>query len=713
MKYDSINDVLSALETVQGNEQDERNKARECTTFLYEKDGQWEKKIYQNWGAMGRPRYTYDRITPIVDSIVGELEQNEFAADVTPGDSQSSKDNAKIIDGMLRSIQNWSDASFIYKKIARKLAVNGFDCCRVVSDYRKPDSFDQDIIIKYISNSIDRVWFDPSSEKQDRSDAEYCYVLQSLTPDQYDDRWPKGSGIGVSSSRNYDTKQNKRETISVGEFLYKKRTKKTIVQMNNGAVYNKEEVEPVIDELKEQGITIAKEREVDDVKVYSRIFDGQDWLEDEKPTPFSKLPIVPFYHCFEVIEDKLTWRRIIERLMDAQRILNYAVSKKIEEGALAPRKKIVMTHEHAKGKITQGQIAKLNTSPDPVLFINNDKDAGWTPYELGGAQMNPGLQETAAEAAGQIEAGLGMYAANLAKNPGVQSGVAIELQQNKGDTGNSSFYVDMAKGITYLCEVIVDALPSVYDTRREVLLLNPDGSSEMTALNDVIRDEETQQLVTVNDLNGQYGVICSMGAMFRNRAEKANSALLEVGKVAPEAFNDNLDTFLRNFDAPGMDAAADRIRRQLFEMGKIPQDQMTEEEKAELAKMQAQPPQPDAMMLAAQAEIMKAQADLQGQQNKQAELQIRAGELQLKGGKLQVDSAKAASDMQNQQADTAHTLADTQKKAIESEGVALDNALKQQELAEREMETRMPTLSTQELMQIVNYAYQQINCGCC
>jgi len=673
IEFNNHQSVIKELETVQGNEKDERDKARDCQLFVTKKDGQWEERIWSKWGQLRRPRYTYDKTTPIIDAIVGEMEQNEFAAVVNPASGAATKENAELLDGMVRSIQNWSDASSIYKKIARKLTYTGFDCCRVVHDYKNEDTFDQDLIIKYIPNSIDRVWFDPAAEEPDRSDANWVIVLQALTEDQYWEKFPNGSGRSVSENRQYDAYYEKRETIIVGEILYKKKEKRTLVLMSNGKVYDKEDSQQAIDELASIGVTVVRERQRDDIVVHSRKFDGDDWLTEEQETAFSLLPICPFYHGFDIVEDKITWRRIVEKAINPQRILNYSISRQIEEGALAPREKIMATEKQMEGHAKQW--AALNTSADPVLTYNVDKDAP-QPYKIAGPSINPALAQSALDAEKNIEAVMGMYAANLAQNPSNQSGVAIELQQAKGDTGNVSFYVDIARGITYICEVLLDAAPKVYDRAREVMIFNQDGSTEMKTLHEVVRDKQTGEMIELNDLAGSYTVNCSMGPMFRNRAEKANTALLELGGVMPEVLQGSADIFVNNIPAPGMDAVAERVRKQLFESGVIPPDQWTEEEAEIMQARQAEPPQPDPAMLLAQAEMMKAQADMLAEQNKQAELQVKAITAQDKIRQTSIKEAEALADINNTNADTGKKIAETEKINGDTATQMLDNIQK-------------------------------------
>ncbi len=125
-----------------------------------------------------------------------------------------------------------------------------------------------------------------------------------------------------------------------------------------------------------------------------------------------------------------------------------------------------------------------------------------------------------------------------------------------------------------------------------------------------------------------------------------------------------------------MDAVAERVRDQLFKAGQIPEDQLTEDELQQVQAAASQPQQPDAMMVAAQAEMAKAQADMLGEQNKQQENQLKAMELQLKAEKQQAEIAEKAATIANKDMATAklysdilNTDADTLNKIREAMGV--------------------------------------------
>ncbi|MCK4815794.1 hypothetical protein KA005_08490, partial [bacterium] len=80
--FEDIQAVNQLLSEAQEAEHDNREKVREVTHFLQKDDGQWEPSIIQ--AMIGRPRYTFDKCNPVVDSIAGEMEQAEFGIKVRP-----------------------------------------------------------------------------------------------------------------------------------------------------------------------------------------------------------------------------------------------------------------------------------------------------------------------------------------------------------------------------------------------------------------------------------------------------------------------------------------------------------------------------------------------------------------------------------------------------------------------------------------------------
>jgi len=370
--------------------------------------------------------------------------------------------------------------------------------------------------------------------------------------------------------------------------------------------------------------------------------DAADWLSEPKKTVFDYIPLVPTYGNYKIADNKSIYYGVVEKRLDPQRVYNYAMSRTIEEGALAPRAKTWMTAEQAKGH--NATLATLNTNSDPVQLYNADPETTANPpQQQGGAQINPGLSTITQQVGPLITEGAGLFAANLGDNPLAQSGVAIEKLQDKGDVGTIDYFESQEIAICHTMRIIIKAIPKVYvGDNRQVRLLKEDGSFDMVNLNESIFDKETQKDIVLNDLSiGNYDVTCSSGPSFQNRQSETVSSMVEIGQVDPSILEMGSDILLNNVTAPGMSLIAERKRQQLFQMGIIPETQWTDEEKEIVEQMQLQaqmqPPEPDPMSTLAEAELIKAKNE---ERETDIGVQEKGANIQLKGRKQMLDEAK-------------------------------------------------------------------------
>lgn len=651
--YTELKDVLDMLSDAQEAEHDNREKVREITHFLDKDDGQWEPEIVSKMN--NRPRYTFDQCNPVVDSIAGEMEQSDFAIKIRPAGGEATQNLAKLYDGMIRNIQSMSNAVHIFNASGRQMVSTGFDAWRIATDWADTDSFEQDLFIRKIANAVDRVWFDPNAEMQDMSDANWCFVLQAISKPNYKEKWPDGDCKSISDSKTQQVYSHKANKITIGEFIYKKPVNKEFVLMSNNAVYEvNDDYEKIKDELVAKGVTEQKRRKRKSFKVMIRKFDGSDWLEEEKETVFDYIPVIPTYGNFKISEDKVIYRGAINKLMDAQRVYNYAQSRAIEEGALAPRAKYWMTRKQAAKD--QATLRTMNTNANPVQTYTHVEGEP-PPFWQGGAQINQGLQQTAADMSQNITASSGIFSANQGDAPD-QSGYAIELQQNKGDTSTIKYFKSQEIAICHTARILVNAIPKIYDTKRTVRILGEDGASKMEEINSSILDQETQEMVTVNDLRrGKYDVVCDVGPAFKNRQQETARAFLDIAALDPTIIQQGKDVWLSNLSVPGMDALAERARKIMFESGQIPDSQMTEEEKEKAQQMiadaEANPPEHSPMDIALIEQTQANTADVQSRvQERQDKTMLEAEKLRQKEREMEAQERKELIDMLKTQAET-------------------------------------------------------------
>jgi len=720
-KYEEHQSVVNLLSSCQQTESDNRDNAREAHLFVDKKDGQWEPQWWTS--NVDKPRYTFDQVSPIVSQISSEIEQADFDIRVSPSGGDATKDIAMTYDGIIRNVENLSSAKQIYAQACRGMVTSGFDAWRVSQKYADDNSFDQDLMLEKIANPIDRVWFDSSAELQDKSDSRYAFVLHPMAPDEYENRWPEGSGESVSQDRDGDAYFDKAEAVVVGEFLYLESEDKELVMMSNGQVHEvDDDFESVVDDLKKIGVTEIKRRTRKGHIVCSRYFDGKDWLEEAKKTVFNRIPVVPVYGNFKIFENKTIYYGVVQKLLDPQRVLNYALSREIEEGALAPRAKYWMTPGQAAGH--EKTLQTLNTNADPVQFYNQDPEAPGIPQQQGGAQINGGLRTIAQAMQGMMNASSGMFAANMGDNPNAQSGVAIRQLQNKGDNATYNYTRAMEIAIGATGRLLKDAIPKVYDTQRVVRVLREDDTYNMTDINNQIIDEQTGKIVTLNDLSqGIYDVICKAGASFKNRQQETVEAITKLAQVDPTLMQMAGDLLLQNISTPAATQISERKREQMLSAGIIPESQLTDEERQEREQAQAQmqgqqPPDPAMVMaqaeqLKAQAEMLKAQIDQEKLNNERIKLQLEAQKLQMlmadNQSDAQIDGFRAETDRMNTQVKAEQAGATIDMSNIKSFGEELNNQQKitqmqeQQRIKEEEqMREMLRSLSPQELEAIAN-----------
>jgi len=643
-------DIVIKIREAQGTQRDMRSNVREAHNFVDKKDGQWEPDIITK--MRGKPRYTDDRTNPIINQIAGEMENAEFSIKVRPAGGDATLALANMRDGLIRNIRNLSDADSIFAQAGRKMIKGGFSAWLVTNDYYDSESFDQDLMVESIHDAHARVWLDPGDLSNDGSEARWGVVLHYISKDHAAEDFPGKSLVSIGNDSWNNAYYYKPDAVTIGHYYWLKKEKSTVLLMSDGKVLRADQgTESVLDELAAAGITVEDSREVTRDVCCFRMLDANGWISEEQKTVFDSIPIIPCYGNFEVAEGKIIYRGAVEKLMDMQRVHNYAVSRNVEEVALAPRKKIFMTKGQARGH--EESIRTMNTNMEPVQFYNA-QGAVPPPYEGGASSPNAAVQLLIQSSDESISRSAGMFAANMGANTNLQSGVAIEKQIDRGNNGTSVYFEAMETAIRRTGIVLNKAIPYVYDATRQVRLLKEDGTIEMIMMNNVVTDEQSGQDVTLNDLTqGKYDVVCDIGPAYKNRQQESSEMFLRAMERDPSLIQVAGDIWLKNINAPGFDKIAERMRSIALNNGVIPIEQMTEDERAAAQEAANKPQEPSVEEMAMKIEQMKAETALMAQQNQATSHQIAMKEMEVKymgqQEKLQSDLAVDGAKIQQTQ----------------------------------------------------------------
>lgn len=667
--FDKHDDVMEARRIAQEIEIDRREKMRECLRFVTDPEGQWEESIIKKFDEYKRPKYTFDLTSTIVNKYYGEMTQNDFNICVTPMGSGASKETAKLIAGLIKNTESISRATNVYSMSARMQMITGFDCMEIEQDWASPDSFDQDLFIRHISDSLNRVWFLGNYQERTCEDADGVIVEHLVSTDEYKNRFDideKNPPQSLGDNQFRDYKFYKRTGIRIAKLIFKSKIIETIYKTADGIILDEKG-------FSSSGLDIknVKSRQRESYKICVRWFDQNRWLNESQDTVFNYLSVVPVLPNFLIVDDKPLSKGVVEPLMDWQRVRNYTGSAFVEETALAPKDIIMMTRAQLAGN--EKDVGRLNVAGRPILTYSVDPDAATPPYKPGAYQANQALASIFTMTEQGIQSSAGMFAAGLGDNPGLQSGIAIEKLDNNSNLGSIEYFKAEEVALGHIGKILTSAYPKVYDSEQEKRIINDDGSYDIVKINEVGLNGEI-----INDLSkGIYDTYCDIGKAFRNRQEQAAEQFVKLGQIDPILVQENEDILLNSIDSPGMDIAAARARSRLLRSGSIPESQWTDEEKeqaAQAAQAAANaPPPPDPNMIIAQAELEKAHA-------KTSELQIKSIKLQQDQQEIEFDQQKQKiSAMQDQRKNSVdeqlkitqmlNTMADTLQKIGASMGV--------------------------------------------
>lgn len=594
---------------------------------------QWSEQSLKDRENEGRPSLTINQLQQYVSRVAGAQKKQVQEIKISPTESKTKEPTirtvggqdmqiSKILEGVVRNIQSISNAPAQYKTAYRH-ALGGIGWLRVLTEYSRNDSFDLDIKIEAIPNRWS-VLIDPYATESDYSDANWCLISERITHAEFRKRYPKGIIGELGRDSSTDMWWGDDRTVTVCEYFRREPVKRTLLLLSSGEVVYKDEVEDVLDELLNDGITIERERKIDTYKVVWSKITANSILEKEREFPTSTIPVVPVLGREVNIRGKRTYQGLITQAKDAQKMLNYWQSAATERIALAPKAPFIAEVGAIQGRI-EWQTA--NTKNWSVLAYNKgfQPPRREAPPAMPVAEMNMAVNMQQS-----IQSAIGIYDASIGKAGNETSGRAILARQSEADAGTFEFVDNLANAMRRIGILLVEMIPKVYDTERVLRIKNSDGSGDFVEINKVIIDEQTGKEVVVHDLSlGKYDVTVTTGSSYATKRIETADSMLQFMQAVPQAAQVAADLVAENMDFNNSEAIAERLKKML------PPNLLTPEEQEEIAKntpkQEAPPPSPE--QIKAQADMEMKQLDMQMKQ-KEMEFQLQMEQIKLQTAEL-------------------------------------------------------------------------------
>lgn len=616
------------------------------------KGEQWPEQVRKQREVDGRPCLTINRLPSFIRQVVNDARQNKPSIKVHPASDQSDVDTAEVINGLIRNIEQISSADIAYDTAVESAVTTGVGYFRAKLDYAYDDTMDMDILIERVANGFS-IYGDPNSTSADGSDWNVAFVLEQYGKEEFDRNWKGKSKVSWDSDAWDDADASWRDgdQITVAEYWTREIVEDEVIELTDGSVHPKSVLDENIElqiQLEMGGIALTdRKRTRKRYKVTQHILTGVEVLETNE-WPGKYIPIAVVYGDEFDIEGVRHTRSMIHSAKDAVRMNNYWRSTSTELVALAPRVPFI----GAEGSFTDPEKWQTaNTTNHP--YLEYDPSAGPPPQRqpLDTGVAAGALQE-AMNATDDVKAILGMYDASLGARSNETSGRAILARQREGDVSTFHFTDNLSRAIRHMGRIIVDLIPSVYDTPRIVRIIGEDGTEEPVPINRALSPEEMAKrksgqeneqgelegkIEKIYDLKaGRYDLTVSSGPSFTTRREEAATSMHEFVRAYPPAAPLLMDLMAKNFDWPGSDELQKRLKAMVPQQaeGGMPPEIMQK-----MQEVQGQMQQMGQKIEAVEGENQKLKLQLA---NKQGELAIDKFE-------ADTDRMKVMSDAQSQQ----------------------------------------------------------------
>lgn len=522
---------------------------------------QWPEEIRAERERDRRPCLVINKVPQFIQQVTNDQRQNRPSIRVSPVDDAADIETAKVFQGLIRHIEYNSNADVAYDTAFDSAVTSGLGYFRVLTDYIGPESFEQEIMLKRIRNPFS-VFFDPYSQEPDGSDANWAFVTDDLSAEEYRSRYPN-SKLATGKDQWEATGNSKPDWVKgdsarVAEYFYKKTEVKDLVQLSDGTTMLAEALpKPLPD-----GVTIVKKRSAP-VPVIKwcklngcEILEKTDWLG-------KWIPIVPVYGTELDINGKRILEGVIRHAKDPARMYNYWASAETEAIALAPRAPWIGAEGQFKGHEHKWETANVRNHAYLEYKLTSLNGQPAPPPQRNA--FEPAVQaitQARMMAADEIKSTTGIYDASLGARSNETSGVAIQRRNQQAQTSVYHYVDNLTRSIKHAGRILVDLIPKIYDTARTARILGEDGESRIVRVNDPNFQENNKPAYFQLDA-GRYDVTVDVGPSYASKRQEAAASMIEFAKTNPQSMQFIADLMVKNMDWPGAQEIAERLKKML------------------------------------------------------------------------------------------------------------------------------------------------------
>jgi len=544
---------------------DNRRDAMDDIRFVNIRGAQWDENMKANRGD--RPCYEYNKTKIRTKRVVNDIRDNRPSGKVRAvegGDTET----AEIYEGLIRNILNISHSDNATDYAAEYQVEGGMGAWRVNTQFSDDDAFDQDIVIEGIENPFN-LYHDPSAKDWMKRDADDWIYTERISHKEYEAKYGNAPKVDFEGGDTLDDEDEwlDDETVRVAEYWFKTPVTKELWLFQapdpaDPSLMKTIVVDSTTDEaaaLRKTGQKPDRTRTVKTNKIQMVVASGKEILEGPVDWAGRIFPFIMVYGEYKVIDGKKVWWGLVRNAKDAQQ--NYNISKTAIAESIhgAPKAFSWMTIKQAEG--LEDINAEAHKKNYPVKYYNPDREAPGPPSRIGGADVPIALMQQSAIDDADLKDVMGVPDESVGQETNASSGRAIFARQQQGQIANFNFKDNHAKGHELMYEILIDLIPEIYDTERELRVLGSDGRENYMRVNQVVFDPETGKSIRINDLSaGKYDVTVKTGPAFATLRQEATEMYSALGQQFPQIWEVAGDLIMQSMDLPYADDISDRLK---------------------------------------------------------------------------------------------------------------------------------------------------------
>jgi hypothetical protein len=538
-----------------------------------------------------RPAISHDELNQYINQGVNGLRQNKRGIKVEPRGNGANDKTAELRQDLIRTIEYRSKAQSVYCRAGQDMYEGSYGFFRVSRKYVANESDEQEIVLKPIPNP-DSVLYDPDCKEADWSDAEFVFVVEPISKEEFKRRWPAAEKTDFSAEDLRIAKDWIQDRQVLLAEYWKIVTTRVKGKTKSGRMIDQKRVVQYLT----NGIEILEENEQPGTEIPIPAMIGLERYLDEGSGPKRKL---------------FSLARLAR---EPQMSLAYLVSQEMEEAGMTPKVPVMgyvgQFDSDADTWETLNKVPHAYVQVDPVPDPANPNQVLPLPQWR---QFTPNFQEyeVAKDSCRRaIQAAMGISGLpTAAQRDSEKSGIALERISTSEAIGSFHFTEGFDRGIERAGRIVDSWIPVVYDTEKEIGLQRANDTRRVVRIN-------TQEPY-VNQSTGkpehypigdeEHDVTVSTGPSFQSQRQAVSD------------FLDNLIENLPKLPVPPPSAAKLlALAIQMKELGPKG-DEMAEiinptqpDQSGQLQNMQAQAQQQSQVLQAMQAELQKLQLERAG-----------------------------------------------------------------------------------------------------